>query len=82
MIRIIAFRQQIENDKYSAICKISSCVGLIRISKSKLIKKEKCNLISLMLRDSLKNYLCIFCRKFYRGGEGGSVVLQVLVIIF
>ena len=22
------------------------------------------------VRDSFKNYLCLFCRKFYKGGEG------------
>ena len=26
--------------------------------------------------------MCTFCRKFYKGGEGGSAVLQVLVRIF
>ena len=34
------------------------------------------------LREGFKNYLCTFCRKFYKGGEGGSAVLQVLVRIF
>ena len=26
--------------------------------------------------------MCTFCRKFYKGGEGGSAILQVLVRIF
>ena len=34
------------------------------------------------LRDGFKNYLCSFCRKFYKGRAGGSAVLQVLVRIF
>ena len=36
----------------------------------------------LYLRDGFKNYLCTFCRKFYKGGGGGSAVLQALVRIF
>ena len=36
----------------------------------------------ILLREGFKNYQCTFCRKFYKGGGGGSAVLQVLVRIF
>ena len=32
-----------------------------------------------LLREGFKNYLCTFCRKFYKGGGGGSAVLQVII---
>ena len=40
-----------------------------------------CNAWSPVL-SSTEILLCTFCRKFYKGGGGGSAVLQVLVRIF